>query len=256
MRKVCLTILLIMVMMLLSFTVVNAAEDEVRATFKLTTTNTNVKVGDIVEVNLVIDELVGLNGVDYFVATKKFDSTVFEYLGVNEEKMDTYGWSSSGPITAKRVQFEINNPGEYTPSGTIAVLKFKVLKPVDNATISLVELDISGDTAWPTYEDGNVNQPSISFKITEEQTPEEPGDDTNTVPDTNTNTTPDTNTVPDTNTNKVPDTNTNKVNNDKTTAPGGQIPQTGESYTIVALVAFVVVLAGIFYSKYKMYEEK
>ena len=260
MRKVCLTILLIMVMMSSCVTVVNADVDD-SAVFSLTTTNTNVKVGDEVIVNLVIDKIEGFSGIKNFAATKVFDSTIFEYIGSEGKN----GWE----VKADNINIVLRAES-HSSSGVIATLKFKVLKSVEDATIGLTYIDASGDDGDVYVGEGedtdnNVNSPTVSFKVTDV---EKPGEDTDTAPGGNTDTAPGGNTdvAPGGNTDVVPggnkdttpgeNTDNNKVNNDKTTAPGGQIPQTGESYTIVALVAFIVVLAGIFYSKYKMYEEK
>ena len=248
MKKVCLTILLIIVMMLSTITIVNATDGDVSATFKLSTTNTDVKVGDIVKVTLSIEKIEGFEGIDTFIARKQFDATIFEYQGAEAAS----NWEVKGD--SNNITFKSVNNVDYA-TGEIGTFTFKVLKPVENTTISLINLDVSGDNGYPYWEDGNVNSPSVSFKITDV---EKPAPDTNTVPDTNTNTTPDTNTnkVPNTNTNKVPNTNTNKVNNDKTTASGGKIPQTGESYVATALVVVGIILVGIFYTKYKMYDNK
>lgn len=248
MKKVCLTILLIIVMMLSTITIVNATDGDVSATFKLSTTNTDVKVGDIVKVTLSIEKIEGFEGIDTFIARKQFDATIFEYQGAEAAS----NWEVKGD--SNNITFKSVNNVDYA-TGEIGTFTFKVLKPVENTTISLINLDVSGDNGYPYWEDGNVNSPSVSFKITEVVTPDPdpnptPDPDTNTVPDT------DTNTTPDTNTNKVPDTNTNKVNNDKTTASGGKIPQTGESYVATALVVVGIILVGIFYTKYKMYDNK
>ena len=225
MRRVCLIILLIMVMMLSGFTVVNADVDD-SAVFSLTTTNTDVKVGDEVTINLVIDKIEGFSGINIFSGVKVFDADIFEYIGCEGQN----GWELKQDFDAIVIRTT-----SVSSSGVIATLKFKALKPVEDAKISITEIDasygIEGDV-WS--EDGNVNAPSISFKVTEAE------------PDPDPEPTPDPEPKPD----------TNKVNNDKTTAPGGSIPQTGESYTVIGLVAAVVVLAGIFYTKYKMYEEK
>ena len=238
MRKICIAILLIIIMMLSGFTVVNAYGEGVSATFSLTTENKNVKVGDIVTINLVIDEIKGFSGIDTFRAVKNFDSTIFEYQGCVGQN----GWSvKSDNTVSNKLTLGADN---LSKEGIIAVFTFKVLKPVKDTTIALINLDASGvDNEYAYYEDGNVNSPSVSFKVIEEEKEN---------PDTNT--TPDTNTIPDTNT--VPDTNTNKVNNDKTTAPGEKIPQTGETHITIALVFIGFVLAVIFYTKYKMYETK
>lgn len=276
MKKVSLTILLVFVVLLASITNVNAADGtDVSATFNLTTQNTNVQVGDIVTVTLSIGQLNGFNGVIWFNAAKVYDSEVFEYLGAT----GLNGFAVKGDDSADEEAVLYYREAGPLQEGAIAELKFKALKEVTNTKIQLTQLDITGDTGKPYYEDGNVNAPYVEFKVvaaTAPDTEQEPGTTPDTEQGTGTTpgteqepgTTPDTNanTVADTNTNTTDDKDTNSVagttnqikgsNSDKTTATGKQIPQTGESYTVALLIAVVVVVAGILFAKYKTYENK
>lgn len=243
MKKVCLTILLILVMLLSSITVVNADEND-NASFSLTTTNTDIKVGDEVSINLVINSISGFTGINTFTAKKVYNSSIFEYVGATGEN----GWEVKGDST--NIVLKSNS---HSSSGTIAVLKFKAIKAVENTTIQLTNIDACGDDGDVYFEDNNVNSPSVAFKVTGSAIVD-PEPDTNTIPDTNTVPDTDTNTTTDTNTNKI--TNTIKTNNDKTTATGNKIPQTGESYITISLVIVGIILAIVFYAKYRMFENK
>lgn len=251
MRKVGLTILLILVVLLASVTTVKAAEQS--ATFSLTTTNTDVKVGDEVTVTFSINNINGFSNIKSVVAKKVYDSSIFEYVSTTGQN----GWELKGDSSNIVLR---NESGAST--GAIAVLKFKVLKEVENTRIQLSELDASGDGGDVYYEDNNVNAPYVEFKVTTntpvddgptDEPSNEPSDNTNEIVNKVENNVDVSNT---TNTQKNP-SNTNKVvNNDKTTATTNKIPQTGEPYAVVLLVAATVIIAGIFYAKYKTYENK
>lgn len=233
MRKVSLTILLILVIILSTITVVNADEGD-KATFALTTKNTDVKAGDEVTVNLVISNIEGFSGINTFTATKVFDSTIFEYQGTVGQN----GWEVKGDST--NIVLKSNS---HSTSGIIAVMKFKALKAVDDTTIKLTNLDTCGDDGDVYFEDGNVNEPSIRFKVTSNE--QNPGQ----APEGNGNQTPGNNNSGSNN--KPGNTNGgNKVNNDKTTATGSKIPQTGDSYVATTLVAAGIILAVILFAKY------
>lgn len=250
MKKTIMTVLLVVTIIActLSFENVSFAEDY-SAVFSLTSSQTNLKVGDIFEVNIVINSLTGFSGIQTFIANKNFDSSIFEYVGTEGKN----GWEVKGDDT----KIVLRKESGESNSGTIAVMKFKTLKTDLSAKIQLTELDCSGDSGDVYYDDGNVNSPFITLQIKDVERP-----NTNTeTPTTNTEK-PTTNTEkpssntekPATNTNK-PATNTNKpANNDKTTTQN-KIPQTGENYTAVILVAAGVVVASLLYIKYRKYEK-
>lgn len=244
MKKTSLIILLVLVLLLSCITVVNAAEGH-EAVLSLTTSNTNVKVGDEISVNLVIDSVTGFSGFETIAAEKVFDSNIFEYLG----SVGQNGWEVKGDGSNLVIHSETT-----TKSGVICVLKFKALKPVENSAIQLSKVDASGDDGDVYYDDGNVNSPSVTFKITSVDT----NTDTNTTTNTDTNTNTNTNTNSGTNTSNGTNITggTNKINNDKTTATGNQIPQAGESYFAITLVIVGVVLAIGLYTKYKVFDNK
>lgn len=251
MKRVSITILLVFVMILSSITVVNADEGH-SATFSLTTTNTNVKVGDEVSINLNLDSTTGFTGITKFVAHKVFDPTIFEYLGTTGQN----GWDLKGDA----VNIVLVNQENFS-SGTICVLKFKVLKEVNDATIKMDELDATGDDGDVYFEDNNVNTPEVKFKVTVDDTADDPVDDPTDDPVDDPTDDPvddpanDSTDDPAQDDKKTSGSNT-EVKNDKTTATGGQIPQTGESNIGLALVIAGVVLAVVLYTKYKVYDNK
>lgn len=250
MKKTIMTVLLVVTVIActLSFKNVSFAEDY-SGTFSLTSSQTNLNVGDTFEVNIVINSLTGFSGISNFIAKKNFDSSIFEYVGTEGKN----GWDLKGDDTGIVLRKE---SGESN-SGIIATMKFKTLKTDLSAKIQLTEVDASGDNGDVYWDDGNVNSPFITLQIKDVETPntntEAPTTNTE-KPSTNTET-PTTNTEkPSTNTTK-PTTNTNKpANNDKTTTKN-QIPQTGENYTIVSLVVIGVVVAALLYIKYRKYEK-
>lgn len=237
MRKICLTILLVLVVLIANITIVNA--DTYRGTFNLTTENTNVKVGDEVTVTLSIGNINGLK-ITSFAAKKVFDPTIFEYLGTTGKS----GWEVKGDQTNIVLRNEAGSA-----EGTMAELKFKVLKEVEDTTIKLAEIDASGKEGGDFYwEDDNVNEPFVQFKVTTNTPADEPTKD----PTDNPTDDPTKDPVKDpTNDNQKPSTPNTKVNNDKTTANSGSIPQTGENYMIVLLVTVATLIAVISFAKYK-----
>ena len=236
MKKTIMTVLLVVTVIActLSFENVSFAEDY-SAVFSLTSSQTNLTVGDTFEVNVVIDSLSGFSGIKNFIAKKNFDSSIFEYVGTEGKN----GWELKGDDT----RIVLRKDSRESGSGIIATMKFKALKVDLAAKIQLTEIDASGDNGDVYWDDGNVNSPFITLQIKDVEKP-------------NTNTeTPTTNTEkPATNTNK-PATNTNKpANNDKTTTQN-KIPQTGENYTAVSLIVVGVVVAALLYIKYRKYEK-
>ena len=194
MKKVSLTILLVFVLIVSCITVVNAEEGD-SATFGLTTSNTNVNVGDEVSINLVINNMDGFSGINTFTAKKVFDSSVFEYVGATGQN----GWEVKGDAT--NVVLKSNS---HSSSGTIAVLKFKAIKAVDNTSIALTNVDACGDDGDVYFEDENVNSPSVTFKVIGNEDTDDENNNTNTEDNNHTNNENNTTTTEDTNTNPNP----------------------------------------------------
>lgn len=244
MKKVSIAILLLIAMLLTSFsTIVNAVEEDPTAVFNLSTANTNVKVGDTVEVTLSIGSLNGFTGLKEFLARKNYDSTIFKYLGVEAKN----GWRVD--LDAAKISLSHSSG---VSSGEIAVFKFEVLSEVSNTQIKLDQISASSDEVTVLEEDENVNAPVVQFKVTAKDPVKDPTDDTTKDPvkDPTDDPTKDPVKNPTENDKKPSDSNTG-VKNDKTTATTGKIPQTGEPYMLIVFGVLGLVLTGISYARYQ-----
>lgn len=260
MKKVSIAILLLIAMLLTSFsTIVNAVEEDPTAVFNLSTANTNVKVGDTVEVTLSIGSLNGFTGLKEFLARKNYDSTIFKYLGVEAKN----GWRVD--LDAAKISLSNTNGAS---SGEIAVFKFEVLSEVNNTEIKLDQISASSDEVTVLEEDENVNAPVVQFKVTAKDPVKDPTDDPtddstddptkdptddptkDPVKDPTDDPTKDPVKNPTENDKKPSGSNTG-VKNDKTTATTGKIPQTGEPYMLMVFGVLGLVLTGISYARYQ-----
>jgi hypothetical protein len=231
--KILALILLVVIMFLSTPNVVKANPDTNSAVFALTSSTKELKVGDEIEINIVINSITGFDGIRVFRALKEYDTSVFEYLGSEGKN----GWSVKGDDA--RVVIEADK--DYGAGTTIGVLKFKVLKAINSTVIKLTELDaasIDGENDV-YFDDNNVNSPEITFQVLSSETTST----TNTVIQTPTITT------------NTTATTTKPTNNDKTTATATKMPQTGESYVTIIMLAVVAVLSISLYIKYRTYNK-
>lgn len=256
MKKVSIAILLLIAMLLTSFsTIVNAVEEDPTAVFNLSTANTNVKVGDTVEVTLSIGSLNGFTGLKEFLARKNYDSTIFKYLGVEAKN----GWRVD--LDAAKISLSHSSG---VSSGEIAVFKFEVLSEVSNTQIKLDQISASSDEVTVLEEDENVNAPVVQFKVTAKDPVKDPTDDTTKDPVKDPTDDPTKDPVKDptddptkdpvknpTENDKKPSGSNTGVKNDKTTATTGKIPQTGEPYMLIVFGVLGLVLTGISYARYQ-----
>ena len=244
MKKVSIAILLLIAMLLTSFsTIVNAVEEDPTAVFNLSTANTNVKVGDTVEVTLSIGSLNGFTGLKEFLARKNYDSEIFKYLGVETKN----GWR----VDLDATKISLSNTNGVS-SGEIAVFKFEVLSEVNNTEIKLDQISASSDEVTVLEEDENVNAPVVQFKVTAKDPVKDPTDDPTKDPvkDPTDDPTKDPVKNPTENDKKPSGSNTG-VKNDKTTVATSKIPQTGEPYMLIVFGVLGLVLTGISYARYQ-----
>ena len=247
--RLVLVVLLTLSMLLASIANVKAVEDEEEYSgeFSLTTENVNVKVGDEVSIKVNITNIKGFKGIATFVAHKVYDESIFEYKGIEPAS----GWQ----LKADNVNMVLNS-SENHASGTIAIMKFKAIKDIGNTTIKLDSIDaggedFDGEIAGICYKDNNVNEPSVKFTVVPSDGENNPGGDGNQGG--NNNPSGDNNQSG----NKKPDSGSSTTNkNDKTTAKGDKIPETGEPYMMFALLGITILVAGVLFAKYKMFANK
>lgn len=116
------------------------------------------KIGDEVLVDIMIDNIQGFSGINLFVASKVYDSECLEYKGISTQG----DWKLEGDHT----NFLLMKEEGELKKGKLCTLKFKVLKEV-NTTVKLSEIDACGDDGDVYFEDGNVNEPSVEIRFSE-----------------------------------------------------------------------------------------
>lgn len=144
--------------MVISFSSVEAATESCSLKIGLSASATSINVGDEISISVKIKSVTGFDGIHLIVAKKVYDPSIFEYIGCNPQN----GWDLRGDASNIVLYRKSGN----ISTGTICTLKFKVLK-ASTGIISLTNIDATGDNGDVYYEDGNVNFPSISFKISE-----------------------------------------------------------------------------------------
>ena len=150
--------LLIITILSMNLSIVNATTD-CSAKFKLTLSSSNVNVGDEISVVLNISSVSGFDGIHLLVAKKVYNSNIFEYIGCYPQN----GWKLKGDGANILLQRDAGD----VKTGAICTLKFKVLNFANNSTITLSNIDATGNNGDVYFEDNNVNSPSVNIKITE-----------------------------------------------------------------------------------------
>lgn len=150
--------LLIITILSMNLSIVNATTD-CSAKFKLTLSSSNVNVGDEISVVLNISSVSGFDGIHLLVAKKVYNSNIFEYIGCYPQN----GWKLKGDGANILLQRDAGD----VKTGAICTLKFKVLNFTNNSTITLSNIDATGNNGDVYFEDNNVNSPSVNIKITE-----------------------------------------------------------------------------------------
>lgn len=257
MKKASIAILLLIAIILTGFsTIVNAVEEDPTAVFNLSTTNTNVKVGDTVEVVLSIGSLNGFgSGLKEFLARKNFNPEIFKYLGAEAKN----GWQ----VDLDTGKISISHTTGVT-SGEIAVFKFEVLSEVNDTKIILDQISASSDETTVLEDDENVNAPFVQFKVTVKDPVDDPTKDPVDDPTKDPVDDPTKDPVKDptddpskdpvknpVGDNKKPSGSNTDIKNDKTTTTSGKIPQTGEPYMLIVFGVIGLILTGISYARYQ-----
>ena len=178
-KKVILSIVLSIIMVLMLVGNVNAVSDATGTVTLIETTTPEggkYKVGDTlsIEVRLAVT---GVEGVNEFKSNAfEYDGELLQYTGATP----TSGWRIES--SASNVFYTTRNQLDNA-KGLIATLNFKVLKQFESTEIKLGEFDLS-DTNMTSifWDDDNISDTSINIKSgidTEPTTPENP-DDPNT----------------------------------------------------------------------------
>lgn len=266
--KKCLKILIILLILVLLMIVdVYAANTTTSVT--ATVDKTEVKVGDVVNINLSANCEAGIEGIDSILV---YDKTKLELQNLSVDAKFS-NMSGTDDTTGEYKLTVISNSADTLTSGTFATLKFKVLDAVhvnEELTIKLtgIEMGDSNDE-WTTINDKEVTLKVVEETLgTDDNNPGEdnnnPGTDDNNPGEDNNNPgtgdnnlgednnigTDDNNPSKDNNNNSGTDTTNNKDN----TQANKEIDYTGlEKYSLV-IIAILAVVAFIFYKKYQQYK--
>jgi len=154
-KKIIKAILLTIFFVFLITSYSNAAEGH-SMKLRLSSDNQENNVGDIISVDVYIDNIKGFSGINTFAAKKVYDNQVLEYIEtiVANSNWDVIGDGTN--IVLRKMQ------GEDLSKGKLCTMKFKV-KKAEDTTVQLSEVDACNDEGDVYYEDGNVNSPSIQI---------------------------------------------------------------------------------------------
>jgi hypothetical protein len=190
--------------------IVNANSDTNRAVFTLTSSTKEINVGDEIEVNIVISSITGFDGIDLFNAKNVYDSSILEYVEVEGKN----GWTVRSPKNSSKIILGADK--DYGAGTIIGVLKFKALKASSSVSVKLTQLDASSKDGENDvyYDDGNVNSPEITFKISANEVIST----TNTQTSNTTSSTSSTTNIATSATSVATTPTTNSASNNKTTA--------------------------------------
>jgi len=252
MRKTKLIVTIIMALsIIMAFTTVKAAAE---CTMKLSVGESNIKVGDTINVYLSLQSFTEVEGLTAVGGTLEYDSTILEYKSISPEN----GWSN--------VQYNQENGIFITThdnpagNGNIFKITFEVKAKPENGTeiVRIKNFDVTDDN----IEIPTADTAAIITIADKEQTPPptQPGEDGgnndqegNEIGDPSgdqNNDVEDTNIVIDTNTENNKKPNNNNVGD--TTTAKEKIPQTGTTEgVIITLVAAIAIVSVITFIKYK-----
>lgn len=156
-KKIISVIFLTIFLVFFTISYTNAAEGQ-SMKLSLSLENEEYQIGNIISVDVYIDEITGFSGINTFAAKKDYDSESLEYVG-------TIVANSNWEVVGDSIKFVLRRmEGEDLAKGKLCTMKFKVLKN-ENTTVQLSQVDACNDEGDVYYEDGNVNSPSVELNF-------------------------------------------------------------------------------------------
>lgn len=220
--------------MIVASTIAYAADQTYSAGMSLTS-DSKLKEGDTVTVNVNLTSIKAGDGLDTISAEVSYDEKVFEAIST-ADFTSTSGWTPTYVASTKMVTFVNSTGNKVKDPATVATIKLKVKSSisVDSTTITFKDVKTSGGLPMAGGT-GDINVGNISVTISKEKQP------TSTETPTPTPT-------------PTPGTTGNKTNNtvkDTTTTKNSKLPKTGiAQYGAVAIVV-VAIIAIFSYALYK-----
>lgn len=233
--KSIITIITIGIMIAVS--TVAYAVDENYAVGMALKSDSKLKEGDTVTVNINLTSIKAGDGVDSISAEVNYDKNVFETISTTDIT-STNGWIPTYSETTKMITFYNNSGSKVKDPSTVATIKFKVKSSinVDSTTVTFKDTKASGGLPT-TGGTGDINVGNLSVTINKEKQ--------------NTSTTDPTPTPTPTPTPGGTENKINNITNDTTTTKKSTLPKTGIAQYGTISIVVVVIIAIFSYVLYK-----
>lgn len=235
--KSLMIVAIIAIMLIISTTVNASTGDSVAMSL---TSNSKLKEGDTVTVNVNLTSINAGNGIDTITAALSYDTNVFETLSSSSFTASN-DWTPSYASSTNMLTI-LKNSKVKSPEAVLTItLKVKSTISVDSTTIKLEDIVVSGGREVDGGTgDISVNNASVTLSKAKDAT---------SATEQPTNTSTKENTV------KQNTVKQNSTTKDNTTSKKSTLPKTGlEQYGAIAIV--VVAIIGIFsYGLYKKIEK-
>ena len=156
--------IILTILMLLNYmpAIVKAAGTEPYMVIELISTATEYDAGDEILVDVIAKELYNTGAIKQFIANMDYDTTALVYTDIVKPDNTAYNASVSG----KQIHVEINGAGTIGEGDRICTLKFTAVEPSNTeTTLRLYELDTAANEFDCYWEDGNVNEPTITLPV-------------------------------------------------------------------------------------------
>lgn len=236
--KSLMIVAIIAIMLIISTTVNASTGDSVAMSL---TSNSKLKEGDTVTVNVNLTSINAGNGIDTITAALSYDTNVFETLS-SSSFTGSNDWTPSYAPSTNMLTILKNSKVKSPETVLTITLKVKSTISVDSTTIKLGNTEKNGNIVVSGGREvdggtGDINVNSVSVTISKAK-------DATSATEQPTNTSTKENTVKQ-----------NSTTKDNTTSKKSTLPKTGlEQYGAIAIV--VVAIIGIFsYGLYKKIEK-
>ena len=196
--------------------------------------SSELKAGNTVEVNINLTNVDAGEGINGIAGKLSYDSSIFEAVGSDDLSSNT-NWSITYNPDQNKLALIKNS--KVNSSETVVTVRMKVKDSANvgsSTTVAFTNISASGGSAQSGGTgDIDVNQASVSIKSVG-------ADITNPTNDEAGSTVP----------------STLKVSSSDSTKASKNIPQTGDNYTIITVIALVVLVAGVSTVRYTMLRSK